>query len=113
VARAERRSRHSTDQPVDDEPTDTTADRTGGHDVTETRENQTPSRDRGEARKPLPARISLFYRQVVAELRKVLWPTRRELLTYTSVVIVFVLIVIAYVSVLDFGFAKGILAIFG
>ncbi|HEU4912792.1 MAG TPA: preprotein translocase subunit SecE [Actinomycetes bacterium] len=80
--------------------------------MTETREDHTPSRDRSDA-KPLPARISLFYRQVVAELRKVIWPTRRELVTYTSVVIVFVLVVIAYVSVLDFGFAKAILAIFG
>ena len=37
-----------------------------------------------------PARISLFYRQVVAELRKVIWPTRKELVTYTTVVLVFV-----------------------
>jgi preprotein translocase subunit SecE len=80
--------------------------------VTETRESQTPSRAR-EAKKPLPARVSLFYRQVIAELRKVIWPTRKELVTYTSVVIVFVLMVIAYVSVLDFGFAKAVLAIFG
>ena len=80
--------------------------------MTETRENATPSRDR-EPAKPLPARISLFYRQVIAELRKVIWPTRKELLTYTSVVIVFVLVVIAYVSVLDFVFAKAILSIFG
>lgn len=80
--------------------------------MTETRENATPSRDR-QVKKPLPARLSLFYRQVVAELRKVIWPTRKELVTYTSVVIVFVLMVIAYVSVLDFGFAKAVLAIFG
>ncbi len=80
--------------------------------MTETRANPTPARDR-EARTPLPARISLFYRQVIAELRKVIWPTRKELVTYTSVVIVFVLVVIAYVTVLDFGFSKGILAIFG
>ena len=80
--------------------------------MTETREDRTPSSDR-QAKKPLPARISLFYRQVVAELRKVIWPTRKELVTYTSVVIVFVLMVIAYVSVLDFGFAKAVLGIFG
>ena len=84
--------------------------------MTETRASAssgpTPARDR-EARKPLPARISLFYRQVIAELRKVIWPTRKELVTYTSVVIVFVLVVIAYVTVLDFGFSKAILGIFG
>ena len=80
--------------------------------MTDTRANPTPARDR-EARKPLPQRVSLFYRQVIAELRKVIWPTRKELVTYTTVVIVFVLVVIAYVTVLDFGFSKAILAIFG
>ena len=80
--------------------------------MTDTRESAPPPRAK-EERKPLPARISLFYRQVIAELRKVIWPTRRELITYTSVVIVFVLMVIAYVSILDFGFAKAVLAVFG
>ena len=80
--------------------------------MTETRATPTPARDR-EERKPLPARVSLFYRQVIAELRKVIWPTRKELVTYTSVVVVFVMIVIAYVTALDFGFSKAILAIFG
>jgi len=77
----------------------------------------TPERGRSgrpEERKPsLPARISLFYRQVIAELRKVIWPTRKELVTYTSVVIVFVLMVIAYVSVLDLGFGQLVLRVFG
>ncbi len=57
--------------------------------------------------------MSLFYRQVVAELRKVIWPTRKELITYTTVVIFFVLVVIAYVTSLDFVFGKAILYIFG
>jgi preprotein translocase subunit SecE len=79
--------------------------------VTETR---TPARSRDrEAKKPLPARISLFYRQVIAELRKVIWPTRKELVTYTSVVIVFVMMVILYVTVLDFGFSKVVFQVFG
>jgi preprotein translocase subunit SecE len=96
---------------VRDEPTDRwTTD--GGREMTDTRETPRAARD-PEARKPLPARISLFYRQVIAELRKVIWPTRKELMTYTSVVIVFVLIVIAYVTVLDYGFSKAMFGIFG
>jgi preprotein translocase subunit SecE len=55
----------------------------------------------------------LFYRQIVAELRKVVWPTRNELFTYTSVVIVFVLIVIGIVAVLDFGLTRAVQAVFG
>ncbi|MDQ1621306.1 MAG: preprotein translocase subunit SecE [Actinomycetota bacterium] len=80
--------------------------------MTETRATPTPARGQ-EPKKPLPARISLFYRQVIAELRKVIWPTRKELVTYTTVVIVFVLVVIAYVTALDFGFSKLVLAVFG
>ncbi len=54
-----------------------------------------------------------FYRQVIAELRKVVWPTQQQLVTYFLVVLVFVLVMIAYVSVLDLGFGKGVFAVFG
>jgi len=80
--------------------------------VTETRETPTPARGKA-SKKPLPARISLFYRQIIAELRKVIWPTRKELVTYTTVVIAFVCVVILYVTVLDFGFSKAVFAVFG
>ena len=54
-----------------------------------------------------------FYRQVVAELRKVVWPTQQQLITYFLVVMVFVLVMIAYVSVLDLAFGKAVFALFG
>ena len=57
--------------------------------------------------------IGTFYKQVVAELRKVIWPTRKELVTYTTVVVVFVLIITAIVALFDLAFGKGVLAIFG
>jgi preprotein translocase subunit SecE len=64
-------------------------------------------------RKSLIARLGLVYRQVVSELRKVVWPTRNELVTYTTVVIVFVGVIMAVVSLLDFGFSKAVIAVFG
>ena len=79
----------------------------------------TASGGSGKAAKPnrdkpsVFARLALFIRQVIAELRKVIWPTRRELITYTTVVIIFVLIMAAIVAALDFVFARGVLAIFG
>jgi preprotein translocase subunit SecE len=54
-----------------------------------------------------------FTKQVVGELRKVRWPTRRELVTYTIVVLVFVLIVLGYVSLLDWGFAEAVTWLYG
>ncbi len=64
-------------------------------------------------RRKLPARLSTFYRQVLAELRKVIWPSRNELVTYTTVVIVFVLVIIAIVAGLDLLFGKLVFWAFG
>jgi preprotein translocase subunit SecE len=57
-------------------------------------------RERAERRNPF-ARIALFLRQVIAELKKVVTPTRRELFNFTAVVLVFVLIMMGLVWGLD------------
>ncbi|GAA3752964.1 preprotein translocase subunit SecE [Salinactinospora qingdaonensis] len=54
-----------------------------------------------------------FTKQVVGELRKVRWPTRRELITYTIVVIVFVIVMVGYVYLLDLGFGEAVTWLFG
>ena len=59
------------------------------------------------------ARIGLFYRQVVNELTKVVWPTRNQLTTYTAVVLVFVTFIIAVVSLLDLVLTKIVFWVFG
>ncbi len=59
------------------------------------------------------ARVGLFYRQVLNELKKVVWPTRTMLSTYTAVVLVFVLFIIAVVSVFDLVLAKLVFWVFG
>lgn len=65
-----------------------------------------------ERRGPIAA-IVLFVRQVISELRKVVTPTGKELGTYVAVVIVFVLVVMAYVGVLDFAIGRLVLWAFG
>jgi preprotein translocase subunit SecE len=81
-----------------------------------------PSRDSGDGSRAgsrgsdRPGRIrniGTFYKQVVAELRKVIWPTRKELVTYTTVVVFFVFVMVAVVAVFDLAFGKGVLAVFG
>lgn len=59
------------------------------------------------------SRMTLFLRQVVAELRKVVYPTRPQLLNYTAVVLVFVAIMIAIVTVLDLAFGEAVRAVLG
>ena len=60
-------------------------------------------RDRKDDKRTSPI---VFYRQVVAELRKVVWPTQEQLVTYFLVTMVFVLFFMAFVSLLDLGFGK-------
>jgi preprotein translocase subunit SecE len=57
--------------------------------------------------------LPLFTRQVAAELRKVIWPTRNELVTYTVAALVFVVIMSTIVLTLDYGFTKLMFWIFG
>ncbi len=61
-----------------------------------------------------PKRTSpmVFYRQVVAELRKVVWPTREQLVTYFIVVLVFVTVMMTFVATLDLVFGKVVLDLF-
>ena len=68
--------------------------------------------DRAQKRGPI-ARVRLFLRQVMIELRKVITPTRPELISYTLVVLAFVVIMMAIVSGLDLLFGTGVGYVFG
>jgi preprotein translocase subunit SecE len=74
---------------------------------------RTPGKTKAGERPGLFARIRNFFREIISELGKVIWPTRKELLTYTTVVVVFVAIMMTIVASLDFGFAKAVLFVFG
>lgn len=65
----------------------------------------------GAARSPL-GRLGLFYRQVVVELRKVVYPSRDQLFRYTAVVLVFVVVMITIVSLLDYGLSAVVVRVF-
>ncbi|HEY4226198.1 MAG TPA: preprotein translocase subunit SecE [Pseudolysinimonas sp.] len=69
-------------------------------------------RERAERRGPF-SRIALFIRQVITELKKVVTPTRRELFSYTGVVLAFVIVMMALVYGLDFGFGWLVAWVFG
>ena len=71
--------------------------------------------ENAEATKPrgIFSRFALFLRQVIVELRKVIWPTRKELIAYTTVVVIFVLIMAGIIAGYDYVFTRGVLLIFG
>lgn len=69
-------------------------------------------KDRAQRRSPF-GRLALFIRQVINELKKVVTPTRKELISYTAVVLVFVVIMMGLVAGLDFGFGYLVAWLFG
>jgi preprotein translocase subunit SecE len=72
------------------------------------------SRKGGKRAKKGPLkRLALFYRQIVAELRKVVWPTRNQLTSYTIAVIVFVVIMIGLITLIDYGLSHAAKYVFG
>jgi len=58
------------------------------------------------------SRIILFFKQVVGELRKVTKPTWAELRNYTGVVLAFVVVVMAIISLFDWLFYQGVVFVF-
>ncbi|MBA2897127.1 preprotein translocase subunit SecE [Nonomuraea sp. NPDC050663] len=70
------------------------------------------SADKPSGEKKSRTTPALFYRQVVNELRKVIWPTRKDLITYTTVVLIFVLIVVGIVYALDWALGELVLRVF-
>ncbi len=59
------------------------------------------------------AYVWTFLQQVVAELRKVIWPNRKQMVNYTAVVLVFLAFMVALIGLVDLGLAKLVMLVFG
>ena|SRR5688500_3392313 len=53
-----------------------------------------------------------FLREVRGELRRVAWPSRAEVVNYSTIVLVTLVVLVSLVFVLDLGAAKGVLYLF-
>jgi preprotein translocase subunit SecE len=75
---------------------------------------QTKKAGSSRARSANPiAFVYTYLKQVVAEMRKVIWPNRRQMITYTGVVLAFLAFMVALVGLADFGLTKLVLLVFG
>ncbi|MGD1151871.1 MAG: preprotein translocase subunit SecE [Syntrophales bacterium] len=63
--------------------------------------------------KIIAEKIVRFLKEAKIELRKVTWPTPRQTLASTSVVIIVVIIVSIFLGIVDFGLAKAIRMVLG
>jgi preprotein translocase subunit SecE len=75
-----------------------------GNPVAAPREARAP--ERGERVRP-----PQYFREVRSEMRRVNWPNRSEVINYTFVVTLAVLILTAFIAGLDYLFAEGVLRI--
>lgn len=72
------------------------------------RQPQQPSpKEREQRTKPTE-----FVREVRGELRKVAWPTRSEVVNYSIIVFVAVVVLTIFVGILDFSFGQFVLKLF-
>jgi preprotein translocase subunit SecE len=81
---------------------------------------QERAQQRGPARSPIPVqqqkrervKIRQYFSEIRSELKRVIWPTRAEIVTYSIVVVMVVSVLTTLVFVLDLGFAKGFIVLF-
>ncbi|EFA22883.1 preprotein translocase subunit SecE [Bifidobacterium gallicum] len=58
-------------------------------------------------------RIGLFIKQIIDELRKVVTPTRKQLFMWVLAVFIFVVLLMVFVTAMDFGLGNLAFLIFG
>jgi preprotein translocase subunit SecE len=96
------------------------ADESGAVELTES-----DADDSDKAKKPKKAKKSdepssnpfvfvfTYLTQVVSELRKVIWPNRKQMSSYTSVVLAFLVFMVTLIGLVDLGLAKLVMLVFG
>ena len=67
---------------------------------------------KGPRRNPIAYLIN-YLREVIGELRKVIWPNRKQMVTYTMVVLVFLAFMVTLIGLVDLGVAKVVMTVFG
>ncbi|MCB0949208.1 MAG: preprotein translocase subunit SecE [Mycobacterium sp.] len=54
-----------------------------------------------------------YLQEVIAELRKVIWPNRKQMVSYTTVVLFFLAFMVALIGFTDLGVGKLVMTVFG
>ena len=73
---------------------------------------KTAKKQSGPSRNPFTF-VYNYLKQVIAELRKVIWPNRKQMVSYTTVVLVFLAFMVALIGGVDLGLAKLVTLVFG
>ncbi len=95
-----------------DDDTDTTVD-TASKTTSKNGAGKKKTAKKGAPRPNPFVFVWTFLKQVVAELRKVIWPNRKQMISYTTVVLVFLVFMVALIGGVDLGFARLVSWVFG
>jgi preprotein translocase subunit SecE len=94
------------------EEVESSAEELGVEEKSETKRKAKKKTSSGPSRNPILF-VWNYLKQVVAELRKVIWPNRKQMVSYTTVVLLFLAFMVALIGGVDLGLAKLVLWVFG
>ena len=72
-----------------------------------------PAQPRPQESKETRATPVEFLREVRGELRKVAWPTRSEIINYSIIVLVAVVVLTSFIALVDYGVSEFVLKLYG
>jgi preprotein translocase subunit SecE len=106
-----KRSRQVT-EPVEAPPIEKAGDKKDGRKAkAKTAKKTGPDKGRRNPFAPV-AFVWTYLKQVIAELRKVIWPNRKQMVNYTAVVLVFLVFMVALIFAVDFSLAAVVRGVF-
>ena len=114
-----KRTRRAATAPIDDDTSDADSESVDDADDAEPAAKSTKTKAAKPKKKTDSKRVNPFtfvwnyLKQVVAELRKVIWPNRKQMVSYTTVVLVFLAFMVALIGGVDLGLAKLVSLVFG
>ena len=112
-----KRSRRVAVDTADDADTDSSTETQEDSSDTKSTESKSvakPAKKKtsGPSRNPI-AFVVQFLKEVVDELRKVIWPSRKQMVSYTMVVLAFLVFMVTLIGLVDFGLARLVMLVFG
>ncbi len=112
--RSRQRALVSTEDAGDDRDLDSDdATETAGKTAKRARSAKSKAAKKGSGRTNPFKFVWNYLAQVIAELRKVIWPNRKQMVSYTTVVLVFLAFMVTLIGLVDLGLAKLVLMVFG
>ncbi len=84
----------------------------GGSKKAAKRRKPAKKRKDGPSRNPFMF-VWNYLQEVIAELRKVIWPNRKQMVTYTTVVLLFLVFMVTLIGFTDLGVGKLVMMVFG